>query len=36
MNMIDKLRTALAALLERAAKAVRPAGGGGNGEEKPK
>ena len=33
MSMIDKLRAALAALLERVAKAVRPAGGGGHGEE---
>jgi hypothetical protein len=35
MSMIDKLRAALAALLEKAAKAIRPAGGGGNGEERP-
>lgn len=32
MNILDYIRNALASMLERAAKSVRPAGGGGPGE----
>lgn len=34
MKTLDYIRNAIASMLERAAKAVRPAGGGGKGEEK--